>query len=71
MGGAGAAEWESRRSGAGRAPTAAATSVVSAAAASTTQWAVMRRVGRDPRGLITNARIPHSARHPQLRCGNG
>src|SRR5580698_3539849 len=39
------------------APIAAATSVVSPAAASTTRWAVMRRVDRVPRGWITIVRI--------------
>lgn len=40
------------------APIAVATSVVSAAAPSTTQYAVARRVDRVPRGWITTARIP-------------
>src|ERR1700739_1681226 len=41
------------------APTAAATSVVSAAAAITTQCAAIRRAGSGPRGANTNQRIPY------------
>src|SRR3984885_13489215 len=39
------------------APTVAATSVVSAAAASTTQWAVIRRTANGPRGLVTRSQF--------------